>query len=120
MHIHAPEQVLIALLRAHRKEKEAAEARQKQEELDAANAYKDFVQAFDGPDTSSTPGGSVRAAPKAFVKAGGAGETYNPLASTSSAKAPPTGPRSTPAAAKQAMAFDDEVRYLTMRASAPF
>lgn len=42
------------------KEKEAAELKAKQEELDAALAYEDFVKSFDGPGDQSNR----------FVKAG--------------------------------------------------
>lgn len=58
------------------KEKEAAEARRKEEEELAAKAYEDFVAAFEGGAASGSggPAGSstgFRPKTQAFVRAGG-------------------------------------------------
>lgn len=90
----------------HIRAKEALDKKAKEEEDLAAQAYIDFVQAFDAPDDNPTSsnsnssnninrgGNSGRSAPKSFVRAGG-GEGYNPLKDKELARKDeiPTGPR---------------------------
>lgn len=65
------------------KENEAAEAKKREEEAQAARAYAEFVDAFQGDD-------AARRKKSAFVKAGSDGTEYAPLrsreTSTSSAR----------------------------------
>ena len=69
----------------HQQEKEAAEAKAKQQEIEAAQAYADFVQAFEGDEDAAAPSTSSaqsrpsvkRSAGKGFVKAGGAGGEHS-------------------------------------------
>lgn len=57
------------------KEKEAAEAKKKEEEEDAAKAYADFLDAFEGEDMGKKKAGST------FVRGSGDAKTlYQPSA----------------------------------------
>lgn len=89
------------------REKELEAERQRKEAEEAAQAYRDFVEAFGGdeetgPSQGARPrvGGAVKTAGKGFVRAGGE-ERYNPLAdrpppppsAAPGPSAPPTGPK---------------------------
>lgn len=54
------------------KEQEAAEAKKREEEAQAAQAYAEFLDAFQGDSAARRKG-------SAFVKAGSDGTEYNPV-----------------------------------------